>query len=349
MAIELGGRWLRVGGRLPVLERVPVRGVVAHLHGIGPGIDPGREIVGDLGVAALAVGEAPLEPAPVDAGIVEQVAEVAAVHGHRVAGLRADVVVGLRVADHRAQHIAAGGIDGGRIDRPVAVRQGGVIRDIDLARIVFGRDAQDAIDVGRRQVHRAARRAARHRGEKIVAHRKMLSVVPKGRHRIAVEVTHIGVVISLLVLHAELTIVGWSLGAELDELVHQALIPGLELVRVQMILIAGVAVEPRDPERVRLVGVVVQQGLAQAIDRRGAGLGLEGRRAGRILGHRVDAEVAVERVVLQEQHHQVLDGRRGLRGRGGDSHVMGQGAAKTEPQSQQNRLPILSLPVLEKV
>jgi hypothetical protein len=104
---------------------------------------------------------------------------------------------------------------------------------------------------------------------------------------------------------------GWSFGAMLDISVHQALIAGQELVVIVVIRVTGEAVQPADPERIGLVGVVLEQRVGQAVDRGRIRPGMEWRRLLPVEGDRVDAEVAVERAVLGIEDHQIFDRRRG--------------------------------------
>jgi hypothetical protein len=89
-----------------------------------------------------------------------------------------------------------------------------------------------------------------------------------------------------------------------------------------MVLIAGHRVVVAQPRRVGQIRVAREQrpgGLAgcsdvvvKAVHRRRAGLGGEGRLAGRVGRVRVSAEVVIKRDVLVEDHDKVLDGSRGV-------------------------------------
>ena len=105
----------------------------------------------------------------------------------------------------------------------------------------------------------------------------------------------------------------------LDEHVHLAVVLSLLLRRVIVVLVRRERLGVGQPLRVVLVRVVGKQRpdrpglgdlLVEAVHGRGARLGVE-RGAVRVRRVRVGAEVVVERLVLVEDHDQVLDRRRG--------------------------------------
>ena len=150
----------------------------------------------------------------------------------------------------------------------------------------------------------------------VVAHRVVLGVVPQRGHGVAVEVVHDDA--GRAVLDAAAVGRGRGLGL-LDEHVHLPVVLGLLLRRVAVVLVGGERLGVGQPLRVVLVRVVRQQRAdraalgdlrVEAVDGRGALLSGE-RGAVRVRRVRVGAEVVVERHVLVEDHHDVLDrGRR---------------------------------------
>ena len=151
----------------------------------------------------------------------------------------------------------------------------------------------------------------------VVAHRVVLGVVPQPGDGVAVEVVHDDA--GRAVLDAAAGGRGRVLGL-LDEHVHLAVVLRQLLRRVAVVLVRGERLGVAQPLRVVLVRVVRQQRAdrpalgdlrVEAVDRRRALLGGEGG-AVRVRRVRVGAEVVVERLVLVEDHHDVLDRRRRL-------------------------------------
>src|SRR5260370_8609394 len=145
-----------VARRGVVLEWLVVRDVIAfglaiRTYGRGPALR--------LAVEDGRRREPALKPAPGDAFAVEQVAHVGAVHRDDLAS-RAIVEARLRVADDGAE------------DR--------VARDIDVRAVGLAGD----------QVESARGRGPERGVEAIVAHGKVLRLVPEPSHRVAVELAH---------------------------------------------------------------------------------------------------------------------------------------------------------------
>ncbi len=172
--------------------------------------------------------------------------------------------------------------------------------------------------VTRGHVHRAGGGRAEAGVPVVVAHRVVLGVVPQPGHGVAVVVVHDDA--GRAVLDAAAVGRGRGLGL-LDEHVHLPVVLGLLLRGVAVVLVGGERLGVGQPLRVVLVRVVRQQRAdraallrdlrVQAVDGRGARLGGE-RGAVRVRRVRVGAEVVVERHVLVEDHHDVLDRGRGL-------------------------------------
>src|SRR5262249_5243390 len=166
-------------------------------------------ITGCLGAWPRPRGGGPepaLEPAPGEAGGVQEVAEVATVHAvlsdlHGVAG-RAVVHQRLWVADDRLP-IAA------QLTRQVTVGGG------------------DAVRVPGDQVERAGCRGAEGRAVGVVAHGEGLGVVPQRGHGIAVVVVHDVAGLAPLAVDGGRTC---PVAGELRELVHRATVEGLLLL-----------------------------------------------------------------------------------------------------------------------
>jgi hypothetical protein len=119
----------------------------------------------------------PWNQAPSDARYGQEIAEVAPREGGRVAGLGADVVVGIDIVDQRADRAVARRRRGGRIGWAVAERQRAVL-GMGRSLVAACRFAQHAVDVAHHQVQMAAGRLARHGREEVVADREMLGVIP---------------------------------------------------------------------------------------------------------------------------------------------------------------------------
>ena len=115
--------------------------------------------------------------------------------------------------------------------------------------------AHHAVGVARGEVQRAARRLAGHGREAVVAEREVLRVVPVGGDRVAVEVAHHRVPLAGDGLVTELTRVRRRLGAEAGVLVHQPAVPRALLVRILVVLVAGVRLQPVDAELLEEFGL----------------------------------------------------------------------------------------------
>ena len=259
--------------------------------------------------AALVAGrrEAALEPAPADVPGVEQVADVLAGRdgqraGRGVAGVGAVVEGRVGVTVDRAQ--------AGAVQRADAAR----VLDLGPARRV---DRVGVAGLAGDQVERAGRGRAERGVPVVVAHRVVLRVVPQPGDRVAVVVVH-----DQAGMAEQDRLPGARVGLRvLDELVHLAVVDGFLLRGVAVVLVAGQRLgvgEPGGVVRVRVAGQqradrAIGGDLAvQAVHRRGAAPGLELGPVG-VGRERVCPEVVVERLVLVEEHHQVLDRRRGLR------------------------------------
>ena len=163
----------------------------------------------------------------------------------------------------------------------------------------------------------------------------MLRVIPQGGDGVAVEVAHHRVPLAGLRLVAELARVERRLGVEADELVHQAAVARLLLGGVLVVLVAGVGLAAVDPEWPGGVRVSLDQRRIEAVDRGRALPRVKNGLARQIEGFRIGPEVDVERVVLLEDHHQVLD--RGVRcGTPAGRLGAGSGGNKQNAESQRD-------------
>ena len=201
--------------------------------------------------------------------------------------VRVDVAVGGAVRGDRAR---VGGLRAGRGDRVTVGAQAGT--HVDRA---LGRGPERGVPV-------------------VVAHRVVLRVVPQPGDGVAVVVVHDDAGRAVVLAGGGAVV----LLGELDELVHLAAVFGFLLRQVVVVLVAGQRLGVGQPLRVVLIRVAGQQRpdrpvlgdlVVQAVHLRGAGLGHElgAVRVGRV---RVGAEVVVERLVLVEDHDEVLDGGR---------------------------------------
>ena len=206
-------------------------------------------------VVVAGLAEAAFEPAPADALLVQQIAdvEIPGIDRLRLVARAAEVACGLGIADHRATggHGSADDV-GGRVEiRP------------------------EAVGLARGEIDGAHRRGAERRAIGVVVQREALRVVPEGGHGVAVVVAH----------HESraLAVVAWqgpaasvvqghgSAAADLlDELVHQARVGRGLLVVVVVILIARLELRTVEPEGLRRVHVArIQERLVQPVDGRG--------------------------------------------------------------------------------
>ena len=181
------------------------------------------------------------------------------------------------------------------------------------------RPAEDPGGIAGGQVQGAARRLARHGGEAVVGEGEVLRVVPECGDGVAVEVPHHRVPLSIASLGAELPGVGRTLSAKSRELIHEAAVARALFVRVLVVLVARERLCPINPERVRRVRIPLEQGRGEPVDRRRPRARVKGRLPGWVDGHGVGGKVRVERVILLEDDHQMLDRGRRLEARGGGS------------------------------
>src|ERR1700691_1323110 len=277
------------------LERGPGRGVLVRRAAV----DVGALRAADRAAAVRRRrGEPALEPAPRDVLGVQQVADVLTGHhalrvGGGVVGVRALVVVRVDVAVGgavRGDRACVGGLRAGRGDRVTVRAQAGT--HVDRA---LGRGPERGVPV-------------------VVAHRVVLRVVPQPGDGVAVEVVHDDPGRAVVLAGGGAVV----LLGELDELIHLAAVFGLLLRQVVVVLVTGQRLRMGQPLRVVLIRVTGQQRpdrpvlgdlAVQAVHRRSSGLGVE-RGAIRVGRVRVGAEVVVERLVLVEDHDEVLDGGR---------------------------------------
>ena len=242
---------------------------------------------------------------------------------------------GIGVVDEGAENPVGGCARRGRRYRSAARRHVAVDRRL--------RPAQHAVVVARGQVQRAARRLAAHGGVAVVAEREVLRVVPVGGDGIAVEVAHHRVPRARRRLVAELARVERRLRVEAHELVHEAAVARLLLGGVLVVLIAGVGLGAIDAERLGRVRISLDQRRREAVDRGRSPPRVKGRLPGRVERRRIGREVGVERVILLEDHHQVLDRRLrrgtlagGARGAGGGSEK--DAKPQRKPEGAERRL-----------
>ncbi|MET4151919.1 hypothetical protein ABIC08_003315 [Bradyrhizobium sp. RT9b] len=232
------------------------------------------------------------EAAPADALVVEQVADVLACHQHGAARARAGIVGRVGVADQRQAALAVGDRRRGADD---------VLRAIGLA----GNHRE-----------RALRRRTESVGPGIVAHGEVLGVIPEGGGGVAVEIAHD------LTVGAERTgAAGGAAAGEFRKQVFLAVVHGLLLGRVGVVLRARVGLGAVEAERIRRAGAVgravvrivhQQMRVGEIVDLRRMRLRHEGDRARRIGRVRIGREVMIERAVLVEDDHEMLDRRLGV-------------------------------------
>ena len=168
---------------------------------------------------------------------------------------------------------------------------------------------------------------------RVVAHREVLGVVPQPGHAVAVVVVHDGLVSqaprrrylrrargeveAFQALRERQVAAGVLRVGVLGSLVGSELLGG-----VVVILVAGQREVMAEAQRVRPVRVVGEQRpgragraqlVVQAVDRRRPWPRVEGRLPCRVRGERIGPEVVIERDVLIEDHHKVLDRSEGTR------------------------------------
>ena len=131
----------------------------------------------------------------------------------------------------------------------------------------------------------------------IIAHRKVLGVVPECCDRVSVVVVH----------HNRL--VGATASADaLNKMIHQSMVESQLFILVVVILIAGQSLGTIKPLRVCQVRIGCKQSRVEPVDRRCIPRCIEVRLAGRVLCERVGTEIVVERNVLVENNNKVFDG-----------------------------------------
>src|SRR2546426_4889279 len=148
------------------------------------------------------------EPPPSDALFVQQVAHVPARHHHQACTRWGAVIDGEGVGDQSSLHHELGGV-AHVSDHCHAVRLAG-----DQVDMTGGRLPKDGL-------------------VKVVAHCKVLSIVPQCRHGVAIVVTH-----DYVLAEPKLT-EGHGPAGKLDELVHQPTVKSLLLGSVPMVLRAN--------------------------------------------------------------------------------------------------------------
>src|SRR5262249_4163109 len=142
------------------------------------------------------------------------------------------------------------------------------------------------------------------RSEAIVAHCKVLCVIPERSDRVAVKVSHDV---------ARLAGTSASVADKFNEFVNQAGIVGLLLVSIVVVLVAGRRVRPVKPERGGRIRILSYKPRGQAVYRRRILCPDEPRFSRRIRRDWVGAKVMVKRYILLEYHNQVAN--RGLSAR----------------------------------
>ena len=117
----------------------------------------------------------------------------------------------------------------------------------------------------------------------IIAHRKVLGVLPECCDRVSVVVVH----------HNRL--VGATTSADaLNKMIHQSMVESQLFILVVVILIAGQGLGTIKPLRVCRVGIIRQQSRVEPVDRRSIARCIEVWLARRVLCERVGAEIVVE-------------------------------------------------------
>src|SRR5205807_6628035 len=130
----------------------------------------------------------------------------------------------------------------------------------------------------------------------IVAHRKVLGVVPECCDRVSVVVVH----------HNRL--VGATASADaLNKMIHQAVVESQLFILIVVILIAGQSLGTIKPHRVCRVGIGLQQNHVEPVNRRGILRCIEVRLARWVLCEGIGTEIVVERNVLVENNDKVFD------------------------------------------
>ena len=281
-----------VGRRSPVLEKRMVGNIVAS--GGGDACRSASAALRPIGICDRQV-EATHERAPAHAGTVQEIADVLAGQLHLVArGSGANVANRIRVANNSERTTAAVGLT----SRSIEVRC-------------------QAVRLPRNKINQPRSGRAKGRAVGIVAHCKMLSVVPESSDGVAVEVSEVKTFGS-----RDWRSIRWRASSAniQGEEVHQAHVHSGLLGSIGVILIVRGRLRTVKPERIRSacqvrrvqVGVVCEQPAGKSIDGWGSPLRMEGRLAWGIQGVWIRAEVMIERDVLLKDNHYVLDWSSGV-------------------------------------
>ena len=140
------------------------------------------------------------------------------------------------------------------------------------------------------------------RAEGVITHREIFRIGPECRDSVAI-----------IVVHHNAFVRATTASAELNELVHQAMVEGLLFIRIRVILIPRHRLRAVESIRIGRIGVTCEQGLAQAIDRRRTGSSSEMGFSCRVLCIRLRSKIMVERDILLENDDEVLNRCSGIR------------------------------------
>src|SRR6266404_854243 len=250
---------VRVGGLRIVHKWFVVRDVVSGVYDRIVASQP-RVMLAAYG-ASLGVHtgwrEATLEPSPSDALCVEKIADVFAghcdlVHGLKL-GIRCDAVIkqGPRISDHGSRRCA--------------------IRDVTACRSRLSVWAERCkctrVGIPSDQVEGTGGGRPKGRAPGVVAHRKVLRVIPHGRNGVAVVVTHGACRTQHGVVAAQL----------FDEFIHQPAVRCRLLIAVVVVFVASYRHARWDAKRVGYVWIVGEEpGRKERVAFLCALLGMEG-------------------------------------------------------------------------
>src|SRR5258707_8625417 len=232
-------------------------------------------------VFCRAIAETALEPSP---GNVFGIQEIADIFSRHLDGLARGAFVESRlgIADERTGGNVKSQDHGGQILRGGASRVAG------------------------NQIDGSGRGRTKGGGERIVAHGKVLGIVPESGDGVAVEISH-----HVCLRAGQSPIGSRTITDGLHEQVHVAAIESALLVSVVMVLVASSGMRTVQAERIYLVRVVIEQsGCEKPIHRGCTASRNESRLARRIGGERVGPKVVIKRYVFLEYDDEVFDGCR---------------------------------------